>query len=93
MLAVRRRARQLAALNGLGSRPRLSPDAIRRLGPRVAESWAAGIGALRFVVAAVGASIQAGLAIRGGRHSGRGLGIAFRGGRLGLRQAHGSAGR
>jgi hypothetical protein len=50
----------------------------------------AGIRACPLVEAPVGASIQTGLAIDRRRDGGRGLSVAFLGGSLGLRQAHGS---
>ena len=60
------------------------------LGARMTDSRPAGVCALPLVMAPVGAFVQTGLAI-GRRHDGcRGLGVAFLGGGLGLRQAHGS---
>jgi hypothetical protein len=54
------------------------------------DSRAAGISALPLVVAPVGAFVQTGLTIGCRRDGGRGLGVAFLRGGLGLRQAHGS---
>jgi hypothetical protein len=54
------------------------------------DSRPAGIRASPLVVAPVGASVQTGLAIDRRRDGGRGLSVAFLGGSLGLRQAHGS---
>jgi hypothetical protein len=69
---------------------RLLRYAIRPLGARMTDSRPAGISALPLVVAPVGAFVQTGLAIGRRRDGGRGLGVAFLGGGLGLRQAHGS---
>ena len=69
---------------------RLLRYAIRLLGARMTESRAAGISALPLVVAPLGASVQTGLAIGRRRDGGRGVSVAFLGGSLGLRQAHGS---
>jgi hypothetical protein len=85
----------MALSTGLGDRnakfsTRLLRYAIRRLGARMTESRAAGISAFPLVVAPLGASVQTGLVIGRRRDGGRGVSVAFLGGSLGLRQAHGS---
>lgn len=69
---------------------RLLRYAIRRLGAWMTDSRPAGISALPLVVAPLGASVQTGLVIGRRRDGGRGVSVAFLGGSLGLRQAHGS---
>ena len=64
--------------------------AIRLFAVRMTESRPAGISTLPLIVAPVGASVQTGLAIGRRPDGGRGLSVAFLGGSLGLRQAHGS---
>jgi hypothetical protein len=54
------------------------------------DSRPAAIRACPLVVAPVGASVQTGLAIDCRRDGSRGLSVAFLGGSMGLRQAHGS---
>src|SRR5258708_5733362 len=69
---------------------RLLRYAIRLVGARMTDSRPAGTRALPLVVAPVGAFVKTGLAIGRCGDGGRSLGVAFLGGRLGLRQAHGS---
>jgi hypothetical protein len=62
--------------------------AIRLLGARMTQAWAAGIRTLLLAVAPVGATVQTGLAVRRHRDGGGCIGVAFGGGRLRFRQAH-----
>jgi uncharacterized ParB-like nuclease family protein len=52
------------------------------------QARAAGTGALLLIVASVGASVQTDLAVSRHRDGGCGIGVAFGGGCLRLRQAH-----
>src|SRR5258707_6806313 len=64
--------------------------AIRLVAARMTDSRPASTRALPLIVAPVGAFVQTGLAIGRCGDGGRSLGVAFLGGGLGLRQAHGS---
>src|SRR5262245_39905626 len=65
--------------------------AVRLLGARMAEAWAAGCDALAFRVAAGGTSVHAAFGIGRELERSRGLLVALRCESLRMRQTHGSA--